>query len=87
MDDVRQPVSLKGDPCVCLRVVPSVEVKLVYTCGQGSHDVSVEVVTDHKGGLTRGSCLLEGVLEEEWVGLVVSCVLAEYDFLEISKGV
>lgn len=42
----------------------AVEEQGIEACRHGAHDVSLQVVTDHEGGVTLGTRPLEGIVEE-----------------------
>lgn len=42
----------------------AVEEQGIEACRHGTHDVGLEVVADHEGGVTLGTRPLEGIVEE-----------------------
>ena len=61
----------------------TVEIGRRQPCPLGSQDVGVEVIADHQRGFPLGTRLLESIVEILRSRLVVACIFAQDDGVEI----
>ena len=63
--------------------LPPVKQQSLYTCRKRPLNIRLQIVAYHQGGVTLGTRLLKGIVEELRRGFVDTCIFAEDDRVEI----